>query len=567
MFTEMTVAKRLYLLVGTMAIFMIVIGVIGLHTAKSSDDALDTVYNDRVVCLKQLKVIADMYAVNIVDTSHKVRNGNLPWSKGLDNVEQAVGTIKKEWAAYLGTVLVADEQRLVEALKPRMKTADDAVARLIDIMRQHNADALVRFTVDDLYPVIDPVSDTVSELVDVQLKVAKEEYDKSSREYHRARILSIVAIFMGVLLGGFLSVLIIRNLSRQLGGEPSYIAAISEKLAEGDLMTTFNTDRKSGTDVFTAMKKMVEKLRTIVVDVKSAADNVASGSQQLSSSSEEMSQGASEQASSVEEVSSSMEQMASNIRQNADNARQTEKIAIKSADDAKESGRAVYETVVAMKEIAGRISIIEEIARQTNLLALNAAIEAARAGDQGKGFAVVASEVRKLAERSQAAAAEISLLSTSSVQIAETAGQMLTKLVPDIQKTAELVQEISTASEEQNSGAQQINKAIQQLDQIVQENASGAEEMASTAEELSSQAEQLQAAMEFFRADDSRSSTTSQLAASAPLKVHKSALVHLTHEAFPVKKAAALAKKTASVALKMPPGNGGGHEDDEFQRY
>jgi methyl-accepting chemotaxis protein len=194
-----------------------------------------------------------------------------------------------------------------------------------------------------------------------------------------------------------------------------------------------------------------------------------------------------------------MEEMVANIRQNAENAQQTEKIALKASDDATESGQAVSMTVSAMKEIAGKISIIEEIARQTNLLALNAAIEAARAGEHGKGFAVVASEVRKLAERSQSAAGEISNLSGSSVQIAEKAGELLTKLVPDIQKTADLVQEISSASAEQNNGAQQINRAIQQMDQVVQQNASAAEEMASTSEELASQSEHLQDIMRFFR--------------------------------------------------------------------
>jgi methyl-accepting chemotaxis protein len=214
-----------------------------------------------------------------------------------------------------------------------------------------------------------------------------------------------------------------------------------------------------------------------------------------------MSQGATEQAAAAEEASSSMEQMSSNIRQNADNAMQTEKIAVKSADGARQGGTAVNETVHAMKEIANKISIIEEIARQTNLLALNAAIEAARAGEHGKGFAVVASEVRKLAERSQKAAAEISELSASSVEVAERAGALLGQMVPDIQKTAELVQEINAASREQDLGAGQINKAIQQLDQVIQQNASSSEEMASTAEELSSQAEQLQSAIAFFRVD------------------------------------------------------------------
>ncbi len=194
--------------------------------------------------------------------------------------------------------------------------------------------------------------------------------------------------------------------------------------------------------------------------------------------------------------------MSSNIRQNADNAIQTEKIASKSATDAQEGGKAVLETVAAMKDIAGKISIIEEIARQTNLLALNAAIEAARAGEHGKGFAVVASEVRKLAERSQRAAAEISELSSTSVGVAESAGNMLSKIVPDIQKTAELVLEISASSREQDAGAEQINKAIQQLDQVIQQNAGASEEMASTAEELASQAEQLQSTIAFFKIRD-----------------------------------------------------------------
>ncbi|MDA8137737.1 MAG: methyl-accepting chemotaxis protein [Desulfobacteraceae bacterium] len=274
--------------------------------------------------------------------------------------------------------------------------------------------------------------------------------------------------------------------------------AVAEKISQGDLRVKVEVLSEKDT-LGQALQTMVHQLNAVVADVKTAADQVAAGSQQLSSSSEEMSQGATEQASAAEEASSSMEQMASNIKQNADNASQTEKIALKAATDAETGGKAVAETVVAMKQIAQKISIIEEIARQTDLLALNAAIEAARAGEHGKGFAVVASEVRKLAERSQMAAGEIGRLSGSSVEVAEKAGEMLKSIMPDIQKTSELVQEISVASNEQNSGADQINRAIQQLDQVIQQNASASEEMASTAEELSGQAEQLQNAISFFK--------------------------------------------------------------------
>ncbi len=235
-----------------------------------------------------------------------------------------------------------------------------------------------------------------------------------------------------------------------------------------------------------------KSIGTALSNVRIIADNVAAASLQLSSTAEEVSQGASEQAAAVEESSASVEEMSATIRQNTDNAQQTERIAMNTARDAGESGEAVASTVTAMKHIAEKISIIEEIARQTNLLALNAAIEAARAGEHGKGFAVVASEVRKLAERSQNAAAEISELSRSSVEVADKAGTMLAKILPDIQKTATLVQEISAASVEQSSGTEQINQGMQQLDAVVQQNSSASEEMAATAEELSAQSEELQ---------------------------------------------------------------------------
>ena len=240
---------------------------------------------------------------------------------------------------------------------------------------------------------------------------------------------------------------------------------------------------------------ILKNIREIVSSITIGAENVASGSQQLSATSEEMSAGATEQAAAAEEASSSMEQMSANIKQNTDNAFQTQNIATKVSEDAVLGGDAVNKTVAAMKDISEKISIIEEISRQTNMLALNAAIEAARAGEHGKGFAVVADAVRKLAERSQSAAAEISNLSVSSVEIAENAGAMLDKIVPDIQKTSELVSEINAASNEQNIGAEQINSALQQLDQVIQQNASASEEMSATSEELASQAEELKTTM------------------------------------------------------------------------
>jgi methyl-accepting chemotaxis protein len=292
----------------------------------------------------------------------------------------------------------------------------------------------------------------------------------------------------------------------------SGITLVAAELATGNL--TVKVEERSAQDkLMQSMAQMVSGLSEVVANIQTAANQVISGSQEMSSSSQQLSQGATEQSASVEEVSASMEQMAANIKQNSDNAQQTEKIALKAAEDARGGGKAVAETVSAMKEIAGKISIIEEIARQTNLLALNAAIEAARAGEHGKGFAVVASEVRKLAERSQTAAGEINKLSGSSVEVAEKAGEMLARIVPDIQKTADLVQEINAASNEQRSGANQINMAIQQLDQVIQQNAAASEEMASTSEELLGQAEQLQQTIGFFRIAAGGGSTFAQRSA------------------------------------------------------
>ncbi len=277
-------------------------------------------------------------------------------------------------------------------------------------------------------------------------------------------------------------------------------AGVADEIAAGNL--TVSARRTSDNDrLGIALETMVVKLRTIVAEAVLAAQNVSAGSQQLSASAEQLSQGSTEQAASTEEASASMEEMAANVKQNAENASQTEKIAHQSARAAEQSGIAVGRAVDAMQTIAEKITIVQEIARQTDLLALNAAVEAARAGEHGRGFAVVASEVRKLAERSQTAATEIGALSSETVKAAREAGTMLAKLVPDIKRTAELVEEITAACREQDVGSTQINQAIQQLDKVTQQNASASDEVSTTSEQLADQAEQLQATIAYFRID------------------------------------------------------------------
>ncbi len=395
-------------------------------------------------------------------------------------------------------------------MTPAMKEADDEMTqnraefwaeydKIVKLSRLATAEGNVqayKMLAEEMIPLANRETATSAKMS----RLSKEESDRESEAVLSGVKSAKTGIMVGLLLALVVAVVIAWFVVRSIVGPLAIAMGVLELVASGDLTKVVEVHSKDEIgQMMQGLKGMIGNLSKTVLEISGAAANVASGSEQSSATSQTLSQGASEQAAAAEETTSSMEEMAASIQQNSDNARQTERIASKASEDAKAGGIAVARTVKAMKEIAEKISIIDEISRKTDLLALNAAVEAARAGEHGKGFAVVASEVRKLAERSQTAAGEISRLTSEGVHVADDAGILLTKLVPDIQKTAELVREIAAASSEQSQGIAQVSKALQQLDQVIQQNAAASEELSSSSSELASQAEVLQDAISFFK--------------------------------------------------------------------
>jgi len=558
-FADIKVGKKLALGFGSLLVIMVLISAItGMYLNKAEQDA-EHVKNESV----PFALTADDMAFNIVQVQQWLTDVSATHDpSGYQDAEVAARGVKNDVEKFRAMFREENETDMLRQMDDLESAFDEYYSlgkRMAETYVNEGVEA-GNVIMTDFDRVSENLSNKMEALRKTQVNEAEDKTSAIVTAVSKVKAvmygLTGAALLMSILIG----VIIARSITVPLGRG----LEVANSLAKGDLTVKVNVSSTDETgQLLEAMMNMVERLKGVVADVKEASDYVASGSQELSASSEEMSQGATEQASAAEEASSSMEQMASNIRQNADNAQQTEKIAQKASVDAQDGGRAVNEAVSAMKQIAEKITIIEEIARQTNLLALNAAIEAARAGEHGKGFAVVAAEVRKLAERSQEAAGEITEIAGSSVDVAVRAGELLNKLVPDIQRTAELVQEISAASNEMNTGADQINRAIQQLDQVTQQNASASEEMASTSEELSSQAEQLQATIAYFKIDTIGSGSRRRQADRPQPHAMNAKVAHLTHQP---RKPAQKAKPGKGVDINLA-GTGPDDRDADFERF
>lgn len=497
--------KSKMLLAPLVAIFVLVsTGALSYFALMRQGDALENVYSIRFTHYQTTaqsmetlaKVHSDVYRLFTWAANYnpeKVSSLATDALKTLDGVSTKLAVFSKE------SLLSGEERRIVDSTVARVALYRKFIAGSLDLLPiDNNAGIGLMQNADKEFQNIEA---ELSSLVQLESRLAKDAYD-DARETSR---LAIEGTVLGLLFATVVSLAISRQVSvgllRQLGGEPSYAVEVARRVAEGDLTLNVVVEEKDNSSVLFAIQRMVTTLRDVVVNLRGNVEVLAQSSVDVAGSAQGLSSTVSSQASSVEETAAAVEEIAATVIQNSHNAQVTDGMARQSAADAITGKAAVGEMVLAIRQIAHKIGIIDEIAYQTNMLALNAAIESARAGAHGKGFAVVAAEVRKLAERSQKAALEISKLADDSVHLAESAHASLDQAVPNINKTASLVQEIAMGSSEQSSAINQISQTINRLSINTQQNAGASESLSATSNHLSAQALQLEAMIAFFKTD------------------------------------------------------------------
>jgi len=508
---HLKVRTKLLILSGMLLGFLILAGITGLLGMRETVKGLETVYLDRVMPLRDLKTISDKYAVDVVDATHKARNGNLTLQASLKQIEQAQSAIDEHWKAYTATFLVPEEARQVEVIKGLMAKSAPAIERLKAILAAGNRDALAAFANTELYATIDPISDGLSHLIQIQLDVAKAEFDDGESHYHTAFVLLSIGSAIALVLGLGLAIVITRQITTQLGAEPGELAALTERIAQGNLVRPRDLPSPL-VGVMASVERMREDLHSMIGHVVRSSTLLDERASQVSVASEQVVASSELQSESAASMAAAMEELTVSIAHIADNASETHDIADRASAAGQRGVKVIEATIAEMDRIdqlvadsTQRVSrladdsrnigtignVIREIAEQTNLLALNAAIEAARAGEQGRGFAVVADEVRKLAERTALSTSEIVGLvktiqdNTDSTQsqiamVSETvrkgkdhvseAGGMMAEIGQAITRSLEGVESISDSLGEQRAASTQVASNVERVAQIVEEN-------------------------------------------------------------------------------------------------